>query len=165
MMSGKPCRPGIDWPTSRDPRHPPCGAGKGRVLGNRSTSNPTAAAGKVDVPLFGIKPQRAAQQAAGKVDLQQAPPKLKSAVKSVAPSAPKAAAQVQKQASKAADTVKAAAPKVCTRLQTNLLSGGDASESTRQSRRAITHLSMALQRLHAQVLACPRTKADFVMHA
>jgi hypothetical protein len=90
------------------------------VLGNKSTSNPMAAAGKVDVPLFGIKPKRAAQQAADKVDLPQAAPKLKSdlksAVKSAAPSAPKAAGQVQKQASKAADTVKAAAPKVCAEL-------------------------------------------------
>ena len=68
------------------------------------------------MPLFGIKPQRAAQQAADKIDLQQAAPKLKSAIKSAAPSAPQAAAQVQKQAFKAADTVKAAAPKVCARL-------------------------------------------------
>lgn len=114
------CLVALAWRSAchQEPQHPPCGAGKGRVLGNKNISNPTAAAGKVDVPLFGIKPQRAAQQAADKVDLQQAAPKLKSVVRSAAPSAPQAAAQVQKQASKAADTVKAAAPKVCTRLQT-----------------------------------------------
>ena len=76
------------------------------------------------MPLFGIKPQRAAQQAASKVDLQQAAPKLKSVVKSAATSAPQAAGQVQKQASKAAGTVKAAAPKVCDRLKTEHLCGG-----------------------------------------
>ena len=116
--------PAVERVTSLEPQQTPCGAGKGRVLGNRNTSNPTAAAGKADVPLFGVKPQRAAQQAASKVDVQQAAPKLKSVVKSAAPSAPQAAGQVHKQANKAADTVKAAAPKVCDRLKTEHLCGG-----------------------------------------
>lgn len=63
--------------------------GKGRVLGKgASSSNPVSAAGKVDVPVFGIKPKKVEPKVQPKIDLPTPAPKPK--ITQAAPSIPKA---------------------------------------------------------------------------